>query len=256
MSFTVFAAVDISEGRSIRLLQGRFGSESVYSDDPVRVATGLARAGARWLHIVDLDGAKTGAPVNRDVILEVVTRASCPVQAGGGLRHIDDVIEVLAAGANRAVLGTVALQDRAALATACGRFGERIAVSLDARRTGRFDDEWTVGTGDPVIGAVRIFEEAGASCFIYTDTGRDGRALGPNLEDIERLAGTTSLPVVASGGIGTLDDVRAVARLNPVGITGVVVGRPLYEHKFGVGEANMAADEAAAGKSEPPFIER
>lgn len=255
MSFTVFPSIDISEGRSVRALQGRFGSESVYSDDPVRVATGLARAGARWLHIVDLDGAKTGLPANRELVLEVVRRASCPVQAGGGLKDVDDVVEVLAAGANRAVLGTGALEDRAALTRACARFGERIAVSLDARRSGPPENEWTVGTGDALMDAMRIFEEAGASCFVYTDVGRDGSMDGPSLEALERVAGATTLPVVASGGIGTLDDIRAVARLHPMGVSGAVVGRAFYDHKFGVGQANMAADDAAAGKNEPPLVE-
>lgn len=256
MSFTVFPSIDIAEGRSTRTLQGRFGSESVYSDDPVRVATGFARAGARWLHIVDLDGAETGAAANREVILEVVRRASCPVQAGGGLRDVDDVVEMLAAGANRAVLGTAALEDRAALSRTCGRFGERIAVWLDARRGGPPDHEWTIGTGEPLAEAMRIFEEVGASCFIYTDVGRGGSMDGPSLGALERVAAATALPVVASGGIGTLDDIRAVARLHHIGVSGAVVGRAFYDHKFSVGQANMAADDAAAGKSEPPLVER
>lgn len=185
MTFTVFPSVDISEGRSVRVLQGRFGSESVYSDDPVRVATGLARAGARWLHIVDLDGALNGVPANRELVLEVVRRASCPVQAGGGVKDTEDVVEMLAAGANRAVLGTAALEDRAALAKACARFGERVAVSLDARRSDG-EVEWKVGGGVPLMEAMRIFEEAGASCFIFTDVGNDGTMKGPSLDDLER----------------------------------------------------------------------
>ena len=256
VSFTIFPSLDISEGRSTRVLQGRFGRESVYSDDPVRVATGLARAGARWLHIVDLDEAKTGIPSNRELVLEVVRRASCPVQAGGGLRDADDVVEMLAAGANRAILGTVALQDRVALTRAGAAFGERIAVSLDARRRGPADESWTVGTGDTVLDAIRIFEEAGVSCFVYTDVDSDGAMRGPNLDAVARVAEATHLPVIASGGIGSLEDIRGIARLNPIGIAGAVVGRAFYDHKFGIGEANMAADEAAAGRSEPPLVER
>ena len=251
----MFASVDISEGRCLRVLQGRFGSESVYSDDPVRVATGFARAGARWLHIVDRDGYKGGVPANREVVLEVVRRASCPVQAGGGLTHVDDIVEMLAAGANRVVLGTAALDDRAELARACGRFGERVVVFLDARTSGP-ESEWIVDDGVPLPEAVRVFREAGASGFIYSNRGRDGTPTAPRLSDLERVAEMTELPVVVSGGIRTLDDVRAVARLNRVGIAGAIVGRPFYDHKFSVGEANMAADEAAAGRSEPPLIER
>lgn len=255
MSFTVFPAVDISQGRCVRLLQGRFGSETVYSDDPVKVAIGLSSAGARWLHIVDLDGARTGEAANRELVLEAVRRASCPVQAGGGIRTMDDVEEVLAAGANRAVLGTFALEDPDGMAVACARFGERIAVSLDARRGELATHGWTVGSGVPLMDAVRIFENAGVASFIYTDVSRDGTMQGPDLEGLSQLAEVTNLPVVASGGIASLEDLRKVARLRPEGIAGAIVGRALYEHKFSVGEANFVADEAAAGRAEPPLVE-
>lgn len=251
----MFPAVDISDGRCVRLLQGRFGTETVYSDDPVKVALGFAAAGARWLHIVDLDGAKTGESVNRELVLEVVRRASCPVQAGGGLRTMDDVEEVLAAGANRAVLGTAALEDPAALEKACAKFGPRIAVSLDAKGDELAAHGWTVGTGWPLLDAVKTFEAAGATAFIYTDVGRDGTMEGPNVEALTRLATATSLPVIASGGVGNLDDLRTVAHMHGEGIAGVIVGRALYEHKFGIAEANFAADEIVAGKVERPLME-
>ena len=246
--FAVYAAVDISEGRCVRLLQGRFGTETVYSDDPVEVALGFCSAGARWLHIVDLDGAKTGVPANRELVLEVVRRARCPVQAGGGMRTLEDVEGALAAGANRVVLGTAALEDPAALGLACERYGERIAVSLDATGGELATHGWTVGTGVPVLEAVAGFEDAGVCMFIYTDTGRDGTMAGPNLEGLARVAAATGLPVIASGGISSRDDLMAVARLRPQGVAGAIVGRALYEHKFGIAEANRWADDAAAGK--------
>jgi phosphoribosylformimino-5-aminoimidazole carboxamide ribotide isomerase len=252
VNFHVYPAVDISGGRCVRLLQGRFGTETVYSDDPVEVALGLCRAGARWLHIVDLDGAKTGEAANRELVLEVVKLAACPVQAGGGLRTVDDVEEVLAAGANRAVLGTFALEDRKALASACSRYGERIAVSLDARGGELASHGWTVGTGVPVTEAVDVFQKAGVSRFVYTDVSRDGTMSGPDLEGLARVSRLTALPVIASGGIATLDELRSVARLYPFGIGGAIVGRALYENKFSVQEANYAADEAAAAAEEDP----
>ncbi len=252
MSFTVYPAVDISEGRCVRLLQGRFGTETVYSDDPLEVALGFASAGARWLHIVDLDGARTGYPANRELILAVVRRASCPVQAGGGIRTEEDVEEVLAAGANRVVLGTLALEDAAAMRRACSRFGERIAVSLDARGGELETHGWTVATGTPVPEAIALFEEAGVSSFIYTDVGRDGTMAGPDLDGLLKVTERTRLPVVASGGIGSLDEVRTIARLRPQGVAGAVVGRALYDHKFSIREANLAADAAAAGKEDQP----
>lgn len=256
MSFMIYPAVDISEGRCVRLLQGRFGTETVYSDDPVQVATGFAKAGARWLHIVDLDGARSGNPVNRDLVLEVVRLASCPVQAGGGLRTLDDVEEILAAGANRAVLGTVAMEDPAALAKACERYGERIAVSLDVRGDELSSHGWTVGTGVSVEEAVRTFESAGVSMFVYTDVSRDGTMGGPSVESLRKLTAMTDLPVIASGGISSLDDIRTVAHLRSDGVAGAIVGRALYEHKFSVGEANFAADEVAAGRVEEPIREQ
>jgi phosphoribosylformimino-5-aminoimidazole carboxamide ribotide isomerase len=243
VKFVVYPAVDISEGRCVRLLQGEFGTETVYSDDPVEVALGLAAAGARWLHIVDLDGAKTGISANRDLVLEVVKRATCPVQAGGGLRSLNDVEDVLAAGANRAVLGTIALEDPDEMARACKRYGERIAVSLDARSGELATHGWTVGSGVPVDEAVKAFEAAGVSLFVYTDVSRDGAMTGPDVEGLQRVTELTEKPVVASGGVATLEDVRTLARLRNEGVGGVIVGRALYERKFSVGEANLAADE-------------
>lgn len=253
MNFTVFPAVDISQGKCVRLLQGRFGTETVYSDDPVEVARGFARAGARWLHIVDLDGAKTGVASNRELVVEVVKSARCPVQAGGGVRTMDDVEELLAAGANRVVLGTVALEDPEAMQRACERFGERIAVSLDARGGELASHGWTVGTGVPVVEAIDRFEDAGVSWFIYTDVSRDGTLSGPDVGGLLRVAQATSLPVVASGGIGTLEELKTVARLRSEGIAGAIVGRAFYEGKFDVREAIHAADDVASGRDEPPL---
>jgi len=255
MSFMVLPAVDISDGKCVRLLQGRFGTETVYSDDPVKVALGLCSAGARWLHIVDLDGARTGVPENRELVLEVVRRAACPVQAGGGMRTMEDVEELLAAGANRAILGTVALEDPVAMRAACKRFGERIAVSLDARGGELAAHGWTVGTGLPVLEAVEEFAGAGVSLFIYTDVTRDGTMSGPDLKGIMRLTEASTRPVIASGGIGSLHELRAVAGLRSEGVVGAIVGRALYEHKFTVGEANFAADQAASQDYEPPLVE-
>jgi phosphoribosylformimino-5-aminoimidazole carboxamide ribotide isomerase len=245
VSFVVYPAVDISQGRCVRLLQGRFGTETVYSDDPVKVALGLARAGARWLHIVDLDGARSGRPENRELVLEAARLAPCPVQAGGGLRTLEDVEEVLAAGANRAVVGTVALEDPVALRKACARYGERIGVSLDARGEELTAHGWTVGSGVPVLEATRAFEEAGVSLFVFTDVRRDGTMSGPGIEGLLAVADATELPVVASGGIGNLAELRSVARLRHRGVVGAIVGRALYEHKFSVVDANLAADQAA-----------
>jgi phosphoribosylformimino-5-aminoimidazole carboxamide ribonucleotide (ProFAR) isomerase len=162
------------------------------------------------------------------------------------MRSLDDVEEVIASGANRAVLGTVALEDPEELERACARYGDRIAVSLDVTSGELASHGWTVGTGVPLEEALATFEKAGAASFIYTDIARDGTMSGPNLDGLRHVTTLTEMPVVASGGIGSLDELRAVARMKDEGVAGAIVGRALYEGKFTVGEANLAADETRA----------
>jgi phosphoribosylformimino-5-aminoimidazole carboxamide ribotide isomerase len=243
--FSVIVAVDISGGRCVRLRQGRFGSGEVLSDDPVEVALEWCRAGAPWLHIVDLDGARTGTPANRHLVLKATAAASCPVQAGGGLRNLEDVESALAAGARRVVLGTIALEDPGALRTICARHGPRIAVSLDARDGDIATQGWTVGTGVSVLDGIGRCEDAGVSLFILTNITRDGTMAGPDLAGLERVTEATERPVIASGGIASLDDLRAVARLHSRGVVGAIVGRALYDGVFSIEEATAAAAEAA-----------
>lgn len=235
----------------MRPLQGRFGGATVYSDDPVEVALGFCSAGARWLHVVDLDGALGGVPANRDLVLETARLATCPVQAGGGMRTLDDVEATLSAGASRVVLGAASLRDPDALAAACKVYRERIAVSLDARGRGPESREWTVGGDIPVLEAVAAFGAVGVSLFVYTSVLREGSMSGPDIEGLRGVVAATSVPVVASGGIATLPDLCKVARLSSLGVRGAIVGRALYEHKFGVGEANRAAEDAAAEPYDP-----
>jgi phosphoribosylformimino-5-aminoimidazole carboxamide ribotide isomerase len=253
--FTVFPSVDISGGRCVRLLHGRFGSETVYSDDPVAVSLGFCAAGARWLHVVDLDGAKGGEPVNRELVLEVARRVPRPVQVGGGVKTRDEVEELLAARATRVVLAAASLENENEVADICGRYGERIAVSLDVHGGARETGEWKVGSGAGVPEVVKVFEDAGASRFIYTDLSRDGTMQGPDLEGLALITSITRLPVMAAGGISSLDELRDVARMRQDGVAGAIVGRALYEHKFHLGEAITVAEEAASGSYEPPLIE-
>ncbi|MDQ3662483.1 MAG: 1-(5-phosphoribosyl)-5-[(5-phosphoribosylamino)methylideneamino]imidazole-4-carboxamide isomerase [Actinomycetota bacterium] len=241
MSFTVYPAVDISQGRCVRLLQGRFGSETVYSEDPAEVAASFCRAGAAWLHVVDLDGARTGEPQNRELLVEVVRSAKCPVQASGGVRSAADVDELLSAGAARVVLGTVAIEDPDTLAALCRDQGERIAVSLDARGGLLQSHGWTVGTGTSVLEVVAEVSELGVWGFVYTNVDRDGTMAGPDLVGLQAVLDAGALPVIASGGIGSLEEVRAVAER---GAAGAIVGRALYEGTFTIPEA-MAAGASA-----------
>jgi phosphoribosylformimino-5-aminoimidazole carboxamide ribotide isomerase len=240
VSFEILASVDIVDGRCAYVLQGRFGSRAVYSDDPVEVGLGFCRAGARWLHVADLDGSRTGRRVNREELLRTISGSSCPVQASGGLASLADVEEVLAAGAQRAVVSSFALQDPASLEQATARYGERMAGHLDARGSAG-DEGWVVGNGAEVLDAASAFEDAGVAALVYTHVDTDGAMAGPDLDGLRRVAAAANLPVIASGGVASLDDVRAVAALAPGRIAGAIVGRALYEGKFTLQEAMQAS---------------
>jgi phosphoribosylformimino-5-aminoimidazole carboxamide ribotide isomerase len=255
VSFTVFPSVDITDGRCVRLMHGSYGSERVYSDDPVRVVLGFCRAGARWIHIVDLDAARDGDQSNRELVLEVIRSAACPVQVGGGLRGPDDITEVIAAGAGRAMVGAEALDDIGALWELCARFGERVAALIEATSDDGSTAKRTTPNGIALPEALEALAGAGVAMIVYVDLDRDGTTSGPNLDELHFLSSLTDVPLIAAGGITSLDDVRAVARLHDVGVRGAVVGRALYEHKFGIVEAQLLADEAAAGRDIPPLVE-
>lgn len=234
----VFPAVDLKGGRCVRLVQGMRGRETVYSDDPVQVALRWQGEGARFLHIVDLDGAWEGMPVNWDVVRRIVEAVEVPVQLGGGLRSLRAVERVLEAGVERAVLGTVAVTEPEVVAEALRHFGpERMVVGVDVRGGEVAVRGWTEGAGvRPVEFGARM-RELGAVWALYTDISRDGTLSGPNIEAIRKFAETTGLRVIASGGIASLEDVRRVGALEPYGVEGMVLGRALYEGRFSLEEA-------------------
>jgi phosphoribosylformimino-5-aminoimidazole carboxamide ribotide isomerase len=237
----VYPAIDLRGGRCVRLLEGDFARETVYGDDPVAVARRWEAAGAAWLHVVDLDGARAGRPVQGDVVAAICRALSIPVQVGGGLRDATAVDAVLAAGAARAVVGTMAVRDPAACAALCRAHPGRIAVGLDARdgrlRTGAWldDSEATPEALAPRVAAM------GAAAIIYTDIGRDGTERGPDLDGTRRVARAAGIPVVASGGVGRVDDVSAVAALAGDGVAGVIIGRALYTGAVRLQDALRAA---------------
>lgn len=228
-SFELIPAIDVLGGRCVRLAQGRFDAATVYDDDPAAAATRFARLGPPRLHVVDLDGARAGKPVNADAI-EAVAKAAkpVPVELGGGLRSLDAVEAALALGVDRVVLGTAALRDPELVRAAAERYPSRIAVGLDARR-GRVAVEGWLATSDARVEDVaRCFVDAGVAALIYTDIARDGMQSGPDLEGAVRLAGAVPIPVIASGGVGSLDDVRRAAAAARRGLAGLIVGRALY----------------------------
>jgi phosphoribosylformimino-5-aminoimidazole carboxamide ribotide isomerase len=223
----VIPAVDLRDGRCVRLREGRADAETVFSDDPVAVATRWAALGGARLHVVDLDGAFAGAPRQAALIAKIVAAvAPMPVEAGGGLRDAAAVEAMLETGARWAVVGTRAVLDSAFLGDICRRHPDRVIVAVDARGDRVAVKGWTETTPLGVVEAGRRALDAGAAALLYTDVSRDGTEQGPNVEDTAALARAVALPVLASGGVGTLDDIRRLAHLP--GVTGVVVGRALY----------------------------
>src|SRR6266545_6474564 len=224
--FEIVPAVDLKEGRCVRLLQGRVDAETVFSDDPVAMARRWQDSRARRLHVVDLDGAFAGHPSQTEIVRAMIAAVRIPVQVGGGLREIAHVEAVLEAGARWAIVGTRAALDPAFLGQVCERFGEQVIVGIDASDGRVAVDGWTRVLDLDAIALARDAAAAGAAAIIYTDIARDGTEEGPNLWSTAAVARASGIPVFASGGVGSLDDIRQLAGIP--GVEGVVVGRALY----------------------------
>jgi phosphoribosylformimino-5-aminoimidazole carboxamide ribotide isomerase len=235
-------AVDILQGKAVRLTGGDFDQQTVYDADPLQAAQRWARDGARMLHVVDLDGARSGAPVNLDHVRRIVAGVDVPVQVGGGLRSAGAVRDVLEAGAARAVLGTAALRDIDFLDQALADHGDRIVVAVDARRGLLATSGWTEQTDVPAESAIEALGHRGASRFVYSSIERDGMMSGPDLDEVMRIAQAVRGSFVYSGGVSSLDDLRGLAGLRQVNLAGVIVGTALYEQRFGVADAQATLD--------------
>ena len=230
-------AVDIRDGRAVRLRQGDFADETVYADDPLDAARAFADEGAGVLHVVDLDGARDGEPANLAHLQRIKDDLHVQVQYGGGLRSLASVAAALAAGADRVVLGTAAYQDRRFLQQALLTYGARIVVALDVRGGELSVAGWTQSTGADPESVLRELTRLGASLFVYTNVDRDGMLEGPDLDEIRRIAEHVRGGFLYSGGIGSLDDLRALKELRLAPLEGVICGKALYEGRFGVREA-------------------
>ena len=239
----VIPAVDLREGRCVRLREGRLDAETVFSDDPVAMAERWVAAGAERLHVVDLDGAFAGAPRQTALIAEIVEAVRpVPIEAGGGLRDLAALETVLDAGVAWTVVGTRAAVDAAFLAEAGRRFGERLIVAADARGDRVAIRGWTESGELSVVELARRARDAGAVAVLYTDVSRDGTGLGPNVEATAALAMAVGLPVLASGGVGSLDDLVRLAGVP--GVLGTVVGRALYTGAIALPDALAAVTRA------------
>jgi phosphoribosylformimino-5-aminoimidazole carboxamide ribotide isomerase len=226
--FELIPAIDLLGGRCVRLTQGRYEDVTVYDPDPAAVAGRFAaHASLRRLHVVDLDGAREGRPCNTAAVRAILVAAKAvPVELGGGIRSLAAVEEWLALGVDRVVLGTAALRDPGLVRTAAARFPGRIGVGIDAREGRVAVEGWLETSETDVISLARRFEDAGVAAIVHTDIARDGTGAGPNLEASVELARAVGLPVIASGGVGSLDDVRAACGR---GLAGLIVGRALYQ---------------------------
>lgn len=227
--FALIPAIDLLGARCVRLTQGRYEEATVYADDPAAQAADFVRAGARRLHVVDLDGAREGSPRNAAVIRRIVERAGdVPVQVGGGLRSAEHVAAALDLGVERAILGTAALRDPDFVRDCAKRFPGRVAVGIDARDGRVAVQGWLETSEARALDLARRFEDAGVAALVYTDIARDGTLVGPNLEATGALADAVDIPVILSGGVASEDDVLAAAALAPRGVAGAIVGRALY----------------------------
>jgi phosphoribosylformimino-5-aminoimidazole carboxamide ribotide isomerase len=235
-------AIDIIDGKAVRLAQGDFAQQTDYDADPLEAARRWVDAGARALHVVDLDGAKTGKPANLHHIERIAAALEVPIQVGGGLRTVDAVDAALAAGADRVILGTAAFRDPDFLDECVAAHGEKVVVSVDARDGRLAAAGWVEQTDVLVPDAIARLQERGVRRFVYSSIDRDGMLTGPDLQGANAVAETLRGTFVYSGGVSSLADLEALARLGQVTLTGVIVGKAIYERKFDVGAAQALLD--------------
>jgi phosphoribosylformimino-5-aminoimidazole carboxamide ribotide isomerase len=233
----VIPAVDIKDGRCVRLYQGEMEKQTVYFDSPLEAARHWAEQGATLLHVVDLNGAVEGHPVHRAEIEVICKELSIPVELGGGLRSTKDVQEMLALGVARVVLGTKAYEDPGFMRSVCRQFPGKVVAAIDARGGKVAIKGWKEETSVDAVDLARRCEAHGAERIIYTDISRDGTSTGVNLEETARVAKALKIPVIASGGVDTIEDIKRLRALEKDGVEGVIVGRALYACTFTLSEA-------------------
>ncbi len=235
-------AVDIRDGRAVRLRQGRFDEETVYADDPLEAARSFVEAGARYLHVVDLDGAREGEPANLDHLERITRELPVPVQYGGGLRSLSSIREALSAGAERVVVGTAAYTDAEFLQEALATWDPRVLVAVDVRGGHVSVSGWTRETQMQPEDLIVRLQQLGASRFVYTNADRDGMLEGADPDEVRRIAAAVRGRFIMSGGIGSLDDLRMLRDLRLVNLAGVISGKALYEGRFTVADARAVLE--------------
>jgi len=224
----IFPAVDIKSGKCVRLIQGKIDSETVFSNDPVQMAKRWENEGATWIHVVDLDGAFTKSPKNSEKIKQIIETVDASIQIGGGIRTKEVIETYLNWGAARVIIGTEAIRNPDSVKSYCKEYPNQIAIGIDARDGMVSVEGWTETTQISAIELIKQFEDQGVSAIIFTDIHRDGMQSGPNIAETQKVAQTTSIPVIASGGVSTIHDIQKILPLKSDGVIGVITGRALY----------------------------
>lgn len=236
----VIPAIDLLEGKCVRLYQGEYARAQVFHDNPAEVAKQWVEQGASMLHVVDLDGAKEGRPINAKAIEAIVQAVSVPVQVGGGLRDRASVKELFDIGVKRIILGTVAVEEPTLVEQLCQEFSGKIMVGIDARQGWVATHGWLETSEVTAVELAEKMTQLGISSIIYTDIHRDGTLSGPNLDTLRELVSRVSLPVIASGGVSSITDLLSLLALEPLGVSGVIIGRALYTGEISLKEALQA----------------
>lgn len=230
--FTVIPAIDLRNGKCVRLRQGKSSEETVYADDPIKIARKWEKEGAQYLHVVDLDGAFAGRPINTDLIIKIAAAVKIPVQAGGGLRTETRIQNLIDNGISRVIIGTAACQSEKTVKALIKKFQSKLAIGIDARDGFVQTKGWTNTTSLSAVNLAMKLDQMGAQTLIYTDTGRDGMLSGPNTDAIFRFCSKVNCRVIASGGVSKPDDIIKLSKLALSNLAGIIVGKALYEGKI------------------------
>lgn len=252
MRMILFPAIDLKEGKAVRLLQGRMEDSTIYADNPVNVAKEFENQGVEYLHMVDLNGAFSGKPMNDETIRRIVRSVSMKIQVGGGIRTMERITELLELGVERVILGTIAVKNPKLVAEAARRYGKRVIVGIDAKDGLVAVQGWAEATEIQAVDLGKAMKAVGIESVVFTDISRDGMLQGPNIESTVQMAQETGLSVIASGGISTLDDLRKLEAeaLRGVSIEGAITGKALYSGAFTLREALEAAGGGMSDKKQ------